>query len=144
MWNCSGSEADVRKQWLWCTAILNGMITQYMLGMYAVYPHGIHYTLKMFVEPGQMLINSLLFFPLTYYFAFKKRGWRWLALCLIAGPLAMLSFGVHQFQKETDTVGLAIFTLGFLFNVALYIPWYALSLKVVALNRSSAKEKIAL
>lgn len=144
MWKCSGSDVEVRRQWLWCTAILNGMITQYMLGMYAVYPHGVHFTPRMFVEPGQMLINSLLFFPITYYFAFRNRGWRWLAFCLVAGPVAMLSFGVSQLQKETDSTGRFLFLLGYLFNIALYVPWYRLSLQVVGLNRSSSKSSAAI
>lgn len=132
---CSKSKLGIRDRWIWLTALLNVSITQYMLGMYAATPHDLTPSAKLAVEPGGMLFNSLLFFPITYYFSYHKQGYRWLTFCLIAGPLFMLSFALNQGSKEIDAMGYSHFSLGMLLNAVLYIPWYYLSFKIVQLHR---------
>lgn len=140
MLKSDGADRAFCERWIWFTAVLNGMITQYMLGMYALFPHSITLEPKTLIEPGLMLINSLLFFPLTYYWTYKHRSNAWLILCLIFGPLAMLFFAYQQWGKETDALGQAIFLAGFALNALFYIPWYAMSLKVIQIhNRDKAR-----
>lgn len=127
------------ERWIWFTAVLNGMITQYMLGMYALFPHSITFDPKTFVEPGLMLINSILFFPLTYYWTYRRKSNLWLLLCLIFGPLAMLSFAHQQWLKETNALGQTLFLAGFALNAIFYIPWYVMSLRVLKINKSGPK-----
>lgn len=132
----SADEA-LRERWIWFTAVLNGMITQYMIGMFALFPHGISFEPKVLVEPGLMLINSILFFPLTYFWTYKHRSNIWLTLCLIFGPIAMLTFAYQQWGKESDSLSQGLFALGFALNALFYIPWYALSLKVLKIQKRS-------
>ena len=124
-------EKSLRKQWLIISLIailawpIITLAFMSYISMKEHVPQGVY-----LVYLAVALITILLFFIL-YRCAYVKPGIRFLTFCLIIGPLLKLKATIDALKVGHDHVTLiALFA-----NLAFYVWWYILSLKLRKMNK---------
>ncbi len=120
------AEYKTRKQWLISTLIMQGFAPLLLL-------LGLPFPLEQ--KEIVMLLGPLLSLWILYHCAYRNCGIKWLTLVLILSPLGILralnEIPSHNFSTICfDTI-----------QIALYIWWYILSLRLRKLNKKILEHK---
>ncbi len=82
------------------------------------------------LNPGLTIILSLVSFGMTYYFAYKKIGIKWLTLILIIGPIGVIKSISGMIKMDLDIFEKSIMLIEFI----LFFGWYVLSWRLRKAN----------
>lgn len=128
-------EKSLRKQWLIVSLLAIIGLPLVTLGMMVYMAVRVPVSAEIFYVYFAVIALTILTFYILYRCAYKKPGIRFLIFCLIIGPLLKIQGAVNAFRVEHD--GLTVFAV--IFNLAFFVWWYVLSLKMVKINKRILK-----